>query len=110
MLFINAKHTEIKFINMKKIISFGIVSLAVLFPNIALSQEFLSDYSDSESDLIVSLICKDKGFSREEMLEKLDAEADDSISDERLEEMTNVAMSGKQMPRPEKNKLCRGKK
>ncbi|MEM9272983.1 MAG: hypothetical protein AAGA80_08485 [Cyanobacteria bacterium P01_F01_bin.143] len=93
---------------MKKIISFTVISLAILTPNIALSQGFLSDYSEDESELIVSLICKDKGFSREEILEKMDAEAGDSISDERLEEMTNVAMSGKQMPRPEKRKLCRG--
>ena len=95
---------------MKKIISLTIASFVVLFPNIALSEDFLSGYADDESELIISLICKDKGFSREEMLEKLNNEADDSISDERLEEMANVAMSGKQMPRPEKNKLCRGKK
>lgn len=99
---------------MKKPIFFSLAFVAILAPNVALSQTPLLDItevealnmSDKEAKIVNSLICKYEDSSKENLIEEL-SNVDNTISDAKKEDLANAVLLAEKMPEALENTICR---
>lgn len=90
---------------MKKIISFSIVTLAILAPGIALSQPSSDQPSPTEKKLIDSFVCSNEEYTHEDVVSVINS-ARPEIPIDKRDQLADLIMSAQQIPQENKNMIC----
>ena len=97
---------------MKKIISFALVTAAILTPNMALSSEIkdfkedLLEFSEEEVNIFNALLCSYEDASKAELMAEI-ANIDSELSDEEREELAELVIEAEDLPKKFEKKSCK---
>ena len=97
---------------MKKIISFALVTVAILTPNMALSSEIedfkedLLEFSEEEVNIFNALLCSYEDSSKVELMAEI-ANINSKLSDEQQEELAEAVIEAEELPKKFEKKSCK---
>ena len=90
---------------MKKLISFSIVSLAILIPKIALAQPTSQNLTPTEKELIRSFVCSNEDYTRGDVISTINS-SNLTVSNARRNDIADAIMNGQQMPKENRALIC----